>query len=91
MEKSAEVALKRKLRRRNQRWLSVQLQIAHDENLPLSFFINFPAQGAAACNGMRLERRARLKPDWQQALFHKGWGGSTDGGARRWHLLVNKL
>lgn len=42
--------------------------------MPLSFFINFPSIRATACNGQRLKRRGRLKPDWSRALFHPGWG-----------------
>ena len=66
--------MKQKLRKRNQAWVSMQLQRAKKERMPLSFFINLPSIRAAACNGERLKRRGRLKPDWGRALFHQGWG-----------------
>lgn len=66
--------MKQKLRKRNQNWISRQLQRARKEKMPLSFFINFPSIRATACNGQRLKRRGRLKPDWSRALFHPGWG-----------------
>lgn len=66
--------MKQKLRKRNQAWISRQLQRAQNEGMPLSFFINLPSIRAAACNGERLKRRGRLKPDWNRALFHQGWG-----------------
>ena len=66
--------MKQKLRKRNQDWISRQLQRAKNEEMPLSFFINFPSIRATACNGERLKRRGRLKPDWSRALFHQGWG-----------------
>ncbi|WP_271311747.1 hypothetical protein [Yersinia intermedia] len=66
--------MKKKLRQRNQAWISRQLRRAQKEGMPLSFFINFPSIRAVACNGERLKRRGRLKPDWERALFHPGWG-----------------
>ncbi|WP_449548220.1 hypothetical protein [Lelliottia amnigena] len=66
--------MKQKLRRRNQDWISRQLQRAHKEEMPLSFFINFPSIRASLCNGERLKRRGLLKPEWGRALFHQGWG-----------------
>jgi hypothetical protein len=66
--------MKQKLRKRNQAWISKQLQRAREDGMPLSFFINFPSIRASGCNGQRLERRGRLKPDWNRALFHRGWG-----------------
>lgn len=66
--------MKQKLRKRNHAWISRQLQRAQKDGMPLNFFINFPSIRAAACNGERLKRRGRLKPDWNRALFHQGWG-----------------
>ncbi|MDM2928936.1 hypothetical protein [Citrobacter sp. Cm046] len=66
--------MKRKLRQRNQRWLSIQLRRAKNEGLPFSFFIYFPSMRAATCNGERLKRRGLIRPDWHRALFHQGWG-----------------
>jgi hypothetical protein len=65
--------MKQKLRKSNQDWISRQLQRVQKEEMPLSFFINFPSIRATACNGERLKRRDRLKPDWSRALFHQGW------------------
>ncbi|KLP55228.1 hypothetical protein ABR39_09995 [Enterobacter genomosp. O] len=66
--------MRQKLRKHNQAWISRQLQRAKKETMPLSFFINFSSIRVAACNGERLKRRGRLKPDWNLALFHQGWG-----------------
>ncbi|VEB97656.1 Uncharacterised protein [Cedecea lapagei] len=66
--------MKKKLRQRNQAWISQQLRRAQSEGMPLSFFLNFPSIRAGTCNGQRLERRGRLNPDWNRALFHVGWG-----------------
>ncbi|EKN3939906.1 hypothetical protein NUF77_003809 [Yersinia enterocolitica] len=85
--------MKQKLRQRNQTWLSIQLRRAHSEGMSLSFFVNFPSMRAAACNGERLKRRGRLKPDWHRAQFYPGWGEvpmAGPGGNIYWFVSFEK-
>lgn len=64
--------MKYKIRRRNQRWLSKQCRNAMLADVPMSFFIRFPAQRAEMNNAERLIRRGKLLPDWDSAKFYHG-------------------
>ncbi|RLM18314.1 hypothetical protein BIY29_18420 [Brenneria alni] len=64
--------MKRKLRRRNQRWLSKQCRKAMLNDMPMDFFVSYPAQRADMNNASRLERRGKLLPDWSNAEFCSG-------------------
>ena len=71
----------------------MQLRRARNEGVPFSFFINFPSIRATACNGERLNRRGRIKPDWHRALFHQGWGEVPmvgPGGNIYWFIRFEK-
>jgi hypothetical protein len=64
--------MKRKLRQRNQRWLSEQCRKAMRNDMPMDFFTSYPGQLADMKNARRLERRGKLLPDWDGADFQPG-------------------
>ncbi|EBG7683528.1 hypothetical protein VJ309_001376 [Salmonella enterica] len=65
--------MKRKLRLRNQRWLSEQCRKALLTGIPMKFFVRYPSQQAGIKNGLRLKRRGKLSADWSRATFHYGY------------------
>lgn len=65
--------MKRKLRQRNQRWLSEQCRKAMLNDMPMDFFTGYPGQLADMKNARRLERRGKLFPDWSSADFQPGY------------------
>ncbi|CDH01725.1 hypothetical protein [Xenorhabdus bovienii] len=62
--------MKRKLRRRNQRWLSEQYRCAKINKIPMDFVVKFPEQQAEMDNANRLKRRGKLLPNWDKASFY---------------------
>lgn len=56
--------LRRRIVRRNKRFLTRLLRQAVQWDLPLSTVVNFSADSAESRNACRLKRRGKLRPDW---------------------------
>ncbi|MEI7228317.1 hypothetical protein [Pectobacterium carotovorum] len=59
--------MKRKIIKRNKRFLTSLLGIAVQWDLPLYSVVAFSAGTADAKNAQRLARRGKLLPDWERA------------------------
>lgn len=68
-----ETAIKRKLRERNQHWLTQQYRLAKINDLPMHFCVGLSVQQADIKNGCRLQRRGILHPDWSKLEVGMGY------------------
>lgn len=58
--------MRRKIVRRNTRFLTRLLRQAVQWDLPLSTVVHFSAGSAESRNSSRLERRGKIRPDWER-------------------------